>query len=175
MRIWAYIGMGLALLFSAAASAQAGAAVIAAQSGLFGIPGLTFTGAGTWTGVTMFAAYLVREWRETRKLSAEDRLARREGYAKQVEMLLGAQDRDRAENRRLRGDLQSLENTHDEYRRACQEETDQLRGDIRRLEDDLNGYRRRLDASAAEAGRVVISGSYPDALKSREKFGGQKS
>lgn len=110
-----------------------------ASTPLFGIPGLTITGAGTWTGVSMFAAYLLKEWRETRKLSSEDRLARREGYAKQVANL-------QVENRDLRADLMASERLHDDYRRLCQMETDQLRSHVRGLEDELAGMKRTLGA-----------------------------
>ena len=116
---------------------------------VFGIEGLTINGAGTWTGVTMFALYLLREWRETRKLSSEDRLARREGYAKQVESL-------QVENRKLRGDLVEQEERHAEYRHACQRETDQLRGEIRGLEDEITGLKRRLDSQAQTLGRAML-------------------
>jgi hypothetical protein len=123
----------------------------AAPGNLFGVNGLTITGAGTWTGVSMLAVYLLREWRETRKLSAEDRLARREGYAKQVENL-------QVENRKLRGDLIANEQLHSEYRRSCQEENDQLRAEIRGLEDDIAGLKRRIDAQGSSFARVVSDG-----------------
>jgi hypothetical protein len=125
------------------------AAAPPAPGNLLGINGLTITGAGTWTGVMMFGIYLLREWRETRKLSAEDRLARREGYAKQVENL-------QVENRRLRGDLSEAEKRHTEYRHACQRETDQMRGEIRGLEDQVTGFKRRLDAQAQTLGRAML-------------------
>lgn len=117
---------------------------------------------GVWTGVLMFAAWWLREWRETRKLSADDRLARREGYAKQVESLA-------AENRRLRGDLAEAERRHDEYRHACQSETDQLRQEIRGLEDEVTGLKRRLDAQASTLGRAVLGVTAPTSI---EKFAG---
>lgn len=104
---------------------------------------------GIWTGVMMFAAWWLREWRETRKLSSADRMARREGYAKQVESL-------QLENRHLRADLISAEERHDEYRHACQRETDQLRRGIRELEDQITGLKRRLDSQASALGRAMM-------------------
>jgi chromosome segregation ATPase len=106
---------------------------------------------GIWSGVLMFAAWWLREWRETRKLSADDRQARREGYAKQVENLQG-------ENRRLRTDLTERDRVHDEYRHACQAETDQLRQEIRGLEDQVTGLKRRIDAQAGAVARAVTDG-----------------
>ena len=79
--------------------------------------------AGVWTGVFMFFAWWIREWRETRKLSSSDRLARRDGYARQVESLM-------AENRLLREDLRKLERQHHEYRRQCVAENDDLRKEL---------------------------------------------
>lgn len=67
---------------------------------------------GIWFLVAMFAIYFIREWRETRKLSLEDRLARRDGYAKQVSGL-------QVENRELRAEVQRVMDTHDAYRKLC--------------------------------------------------------
>lgn len=117
---------------------------------------------GIWTGVLMLAAWFIREWRETRKLSTDDRQARREGYAKQVESL-------QVENRNLRDDLIDAERRHDDYRHACQRETDQLRGEIRGLEDMVAGLKRQIDAHASSLGRVLLGGPTPS---SDAKFGG---
>ena len=145
--------VGISLALSAAAPSTT-------PANLFGIPGLTFTGAGTWTGVAMFTIYLFREWRETRKLSADDRMARREGYAKQVEGLMG-------ENRKLRNDLADAETRHDSYRRACQAETDQLRDEIRGLEDKYLGLQRTISAQAGAMGRALIDGVKTPATAAR--------
>lgn len=98
---------------------------------------------GVWTGVIMFAAWFLKEWRETRKLSAEDRLARREGYAKQVEMLM-------AENRRLGSDLRQVREEYDAHRRQCYEETDQLRRMIIENQGEIEGYKRKVDSLSIE-------------------------
>lgn len=90
---------------------------------------------GIWTGVLLFMAHMIREWRETRKLSAEDRLARREGYAKQVASLM-------AENRSLREDLARMEAEHNAHRRSYHEETDALRKKVRVLEDEISEIMR---------------------------------
>lgn len=113
---------------------------------LFGVPGLTLAGVSTTSGVLMFGIYLIREWRETRKLSSEDRLARREGYARQVEALL-------IENRKLRADIDAAaqmhtnyrrdtERMHDAYRHECQRENDDLRAEVRELHGLVDGMRR---------------------------------
>ena len=101
---------------------------------------------GIWTLVAMLGLYLIREWRETRKLSAEDRLARREGYAKQVEGL-------QQENRQLRADLAAVEERHDNYRRLCHQETDQLRDQVVHLENRISGLLRKLADVAIRAAR----------------------
>lgn len=104
---------------------------------------------GIWTGVLLFLAHMVREWRETRKLSADDRLARREGYAKQVESLM-------RENRALREDLARMEQVHSEHRRQCHEETDLLRRKIRALEDELSGLQRARKAEQNSVAALLL-------------------
>lgn len=105
-------------------------------------PGAT----GIWLIAGMFMIYLLREWRETRKLSAEDRQARREGYARQVETLM-------KENRDQRAELQQVQAAFDEYRRLCRLETDQLRDEIRGLQDEITGMKRQEAGIAASAAR----------------------
>lgn len=102
--------------------------------------------AGIWTLVAMMGLYLIREWRETRKLSAEDRLARRDGYAKQVENL-------QAENRKLREDIADIEQRHSDYRRLCHQETDQLRDQVVYLNNRISGLLRKLADVAIRAAR----------------------
>lgn len=104
---------------------------------------------GIWSGVLMFAAWWLREWRETRKLSSEDRLARRDGYAKQVETLMG-------ENRNLRDDLVKMEKRHSDYRELCHKETDQLRDQVVHLENKIAGLMRKLADVAIRAARGDI-------------------
>lgn len=98
---------------------------------------------GIWTGVLMFAAWFLKEWRETRKLSADDRLARREGYAKQVEQLM-------EENRKLGGDLRDVRKEYDDHRKQCYEETDQLRRIVIELRNEVEGYKRKADSLSME-------------------------
>lgn len=93
---------------------------------------------GVWTGVLMLAAWFAKEWRETRKLSAEDRQARREGYAAQLENL-------QQENRSLYEDQRKLRKEYDDYRHFCQMETDSLREMLIAVQGELAGYKRRVD------------------------------
>lgn len=90
--------------------------------------------AGIWTLVIMIGAFLIREWRESRKLSSSDRQARREGYAKQVSGL-------QVENRELRREITKTRREYaDElrivraefadYRLLCEHETHQLRAQL---------------------------------------------
>lgn len=104
---------------------------------------------GVWTGVLMFAAWFLKEWRETRKLSAEDRQARREGYAKQVDMLT-------AENRKLGVDLRDIRQEYDAHRKQCYEETDQLRKMVMRNEDQIEGYKRQVDTLSLELAKIKM-------------------
>lgn len=103
---------------------------------------------GIWTGVIMFAGWLLRELRETRKLSTEDRQARREGFAHQVEGL-------QVENRNLRLDLSALRHEYDDYRRLCHHETDELRGQVVELSNELTGLKRRLDSQSVAVARQI--------------------
>jgi len=103
---------------------------------------------GIWTGVLLFAGWLLREWRETRKLSADDRLARREGYEKQVTILT-------AENRALAGDMRDLREEYDQYRGICQQENDQLRSQVIKLEFDIAGLRRKTATIARDIARLA--------------------
>lgn len=106
---------------------------------------------GIWTGVLLFAGWLLREYRETRKLSSADRQARREGFSAQVDQLAD-------ENRDLRGDLRALREEYDRYRSMCQTETDGLRGQIIKLEFDMAGLRRRADTLARDVAQLVSDG-----------------
>lgn len=126
---------------------------------------------GIWTGVLLFIIYLLREWRETRKLSLEDRLARREGYAAQVESLM-------TENRLLRQEFSNAEKAHrkeisemraehDEFRRLCHAETDQLRDDIRDLENEIAGLRRQIRQQSTSIAREVGKGKLPTSMLDR--------
>lgn len=104
----------------------------------FSLPNWQPQAYGIWTGVLMFAAYIFKGWLETRKLSAADKQANREGFARQVEILI-------SENRNLSGDLTNLRREYDDYRKLCHDETDQLRQQIVHLEDEAAGMRRKFD------------------------------
>jgi len=110
---------------------------------------------GVWTGVFMGLAWWAKEHRETRKLSADDRLARREGYAAQVALLT-------KENRDLMADQRALREEYDKYRTVCHEETDQLRAQVLHLEGQIAGLLRKL----AEAGIQAIRGANPGTVVS---------
>lgn len=103
---------------------------------------------GIWLIAAMFAIYLLREWRETRKLSSADRQARSEGFQRQVDGLM-------KENRELRVDLRHLRSEYDEYRRVCQEENDQRLQENRRLEDHIRGLERQIQATSESLPRVI--------------------
>lgn len=92
---------------------------------------------GVWVIAAMIALRYLKEWRETRKLSLDDRLARREGYAKQVENL-------QEENRLLSTDLRDLREEYDGHRQQCFKETQSLREDLQRKEAEIVGLFRKV-------------------------------
>ena len=102
---------------------------------------------GVWIAVGMLAVHFIREWRENRKLSADDRIARREGYETQVRDL-------RTENRALIEDLRALRKEYDEHRKICQQETDQLRDMLVALQDELQGLKRKVATDAIELAQL---------------------
>lgn len=120
-------------------------------SALVNNPGWTPGGVGIWVIALMVFGYLAKEWREYRKLSIEDRNARREGYTHQIEMLL-------AENRLLMDDQRKLRVEYDEHRKICQVETDQLRTMIMELETKVQGLTRRVATDALEIIRLKGDG-----------------
>lgn len=114
---------------------------------------------GIWGLFVLVSGYMFKGWLETRKLSIEDKMARREGYARQVETL-------HSENRNLSGDLSSLRREYDEYRRghqaefddyrrACQAENEQLRQGQVSLQNEVTGLKRRLDSQAVSLARQL--------------------
>lgn len=103
--------------------------------------------AGVWTGVLMFAGWMLREWRENRKLSDADKQARRQGYEKQVQLLTG-------ENRELAIDLRKLREEYDGYRKLCQAETEQLHRQNMEQEIEIATLRRRVDVQAIEIAQL---------------------
>src|SRR5690606_27447395 len=111
------------------------------------IADITPTSVGTWMLVLMLGVYGLREWRETRILSLEDRLARREGSARQVEEL-------HCQSRRLRNDLRRLHREYGLSGKMCQEGNSQLRPQIRGGEDRTAGLERRVATHAIELARL---------------------
>lgn len=110
-------------------------------------PGWTPGGVGIWFVVMLIGGWMLKEWREYRKLSIEDRNARREGYAQQVEVLM-------KENREQREDMRKLREEYDHHRKICQAETDQLREMIVNLEGEVQGLKRRVATDALEILRL---------------------
>lgn len=110
-------------------------------------PGWTPGGVGIWFVVMLIGGWMLKEWREYRKLSIEDRNARREGYAQQVEALM-------KENREQREDMRKLREEYDHHRKICQAETDQLREMIVNLEGEVQGLKRRVATDALEILRL---------------------
>lgn len=110
-------------------------------------PGWTPGGVGIWFVAMLIGGWMLKEWREYRKLSIEDRNARRDGYARQVEILLG-------ENRALMEDQRKLREEYDHHRKICQAETDQLREMIVNLEGEVQGLKRRVATDALEILRL---------------------
>jgi hypothetical protein len=99
------------------------------------IADITPSSVGVWILVFMAAIYVVREWRLTRQMTLEDRLARRDGYARQVETLM-------VENRSLRAEMHVMNENHEAYRKLCHQENDQLRDMIINLETEVEALKR---------------------------------
>lgn len=113
--------------------------------------GITPSAAGVWTLVLMVAGHLLREWRATRKLSLEDRLARRDGYARQVSDLL-------QENRKLREEMHQMNENHELYRQICHKENDQLRQMLLNVQYELEGLKRKLVTEGLEVAKIMGAG-----------------
>lgn len=94
-----------------------------------------------------------KSWREDKKLSQDDRQAKREGFARQTEILMRQIGDLNAENRLLRADLLQNEQTHSEYRRQCQAETEQLRNEIVGMQQQMAGVLRKAADIAVRAAR----------------------
>lgn len=123
---------------------------------------------GIWVLVIIALSYLFREWRLTRKLSLDDRLARRDGYAAQVASL-------QAENRKLRTEMdrrvRQMREESDAYRALCEAEHEQNRGEIRGLMDELAGYRRqRAHDQVAEIRAMPDSVKSPAVMEAAERL-----
>lgn len=123
--------------------------------------GVLSPGLGIWTCAMLGLVYFAREWRATRQLSAEDRLARREGYAKQVEGL-------QVENRRLREDIREMEVRHAQYRELCHAETESLRVKVNQLLDQIAGLHRQELADRVAVSRLPATAS-PDVVQAARR------
>ena len=115
--------------------------------------GFTPGAAGVWTGVLMLAGWMVREWRENRKLSDADKQARRQGYEHQVQLLMD-------ENRALAGDQRDLRAEYLEYRKQCQAETEGLHRQNMAQEAEIAQLRRRV--SAQDLALAALGAPAPD-------------
>jgi len=118
---------------------------------------LTVGGAGIWTLVIMALAYFAREWRENRKLSADEKMARREGYEAQLNRFQQHLDASRAQNHALDDELREMRAEHTAYRRACERETDELRQTHRRETEELRREINQL-RQAVEEYKVKMAG-----------------
>ena len=93
--------------------------------------------AGVWVLVLAVLGWMLQQYRENRKLSDADKIARRQGYEVEVREL-------RDECRALRADQTALRDDYDKYRRDCQEETDELRAENRQLRGIIEGLQTRV-------------------------------
>jgi chromosome segregation ATPase len=117
-------------------------------SSLFGVPGLSLQALGIWLfgpiGVGAFVAKVWNERRSDRKLSIEDREAKRAGFQGQVDELW-------SENRHLRLDLERIMNEcearldrTEQRLRMAHTENDHLREELMKTRDDMLGFKRQL-------------------------------
>lgn len=103
---------------------------------------------GIWTGVIMLGGWFLREYRETRKLSSDDREARRTGYAAQVEQLL-------KENRDLRNEMRDIRDSTSKEHKECRDENTELRALVIKLEDQVTALRRKIETQAQRISQLV--------------------
>ena len=95
-----------------------------------------------WTVAVIIGGYVINQMRLDRKLSADDRLARRDGYATQVSKLTEQVKMLMEENRALLADQAALRREYDDHRKICQMETDQLRRMVVDLETEVAALKR---------------------------------
>lgn len=120
---------------------------------------VTLGGIGIWVLIFMLGIYALREWRDTRKLSVEERQANREGFSRQVELLMGECAALRQWGANLGEQLHALRQEYDEHRRLCFNETDQLRQHIVDLENEIAGMKRERAQQAVSAARELGKGA----------------
>lgn len=113
---------------------------------------------GNWgiivTLVGIAASWFFKQWKETRQLTAEERLAKREGFTKQLELAMAETAAARAENRLLSQDMQNLRAEYNEHRRLCYAETEQLRNMLIAQSDEIEGLKRRIAQDALELSKL---------------------
>ena len=106
------------------------------------LQGFTPAATGIWlfgsSGALVWFVSIMRERRLDRKLSIDDREARRAGFTAQLTQYQTTQGE-------LMKAQTELRREYDEYRRACQTETALLRSQIIQLENDVAGWKRRFD------------------------------
>lgn len=102
---------------------------------------------GNWgiilTLLAFGSGWAMTQWKENRKLTTAERLAKREGFTAQVELLLN-------ENRALLNDMHQLRIEYDNHRKLCYHETEQLRGMVIALQNEVEGLKRRATQDALE-------------------------
>lgn len=112
---------------------------------------------GIWVIIAMIAIYVAREVRENRKLSSDDKQAKRQGFEATTKRLAD-------ENRALMADMATLRDENNKDRKAFHDEVaalrkeneteraaffrenDQLRQMVVRLENRVAGYKRQVAA-----------------------------
>jgi predicted nuclease with TOPRIM domain len=101
------------------------------------LPDMSAGAYGIWLVAGMLLVKFMAEYRLMRGLTPEDRLARRDGYQKQVEILL-------EENRKLRLEMHQMNEHHEGYRQLCHAENDQLRQMLSTNADETEGLKRKI-------------------------------
>lgn len=131
-------------MLSAVASAPAAVPVA--------IQGLSWSGAGIWTGVVLLIAAIVKAWPHLRKLSNESDASLRHDLMEQVDKL--------------------WKQLSDE-RRECDKALDGLRTELKAVNDKMDGLVRQLIAyQVAEARRGEVSQPMERALGRLDSIAG---
>ena len=95
--------------------------------------------AGIWTLVFGMLGLFAKWHIDNRKLSGDEREARRLGYTTEVAAL-------RTENRELAADMRKLREEYDHYRDECQRENDEMRRDLIKFQIELATLKAALKA-----------------------------
>jgi hypothetical protein len=116
------------------------------------VQGLSWSGAGIWTGVVLLVAAIVKAWPHLRKLSNESDASLRHDLMERID---------------------KLEKQLSDERRDCDKQMSELQGEMRGLRDKIDGLVRQLVAyqvAEARSGVIPLSPQMMRAVDSLENI-----